>query len=391
MPQIVKKIAKGSLWALFVGTAVVGVAAPKVLPLIKSEPKAAPGQGAANPDGKRQNGGSGAALKVSTFVVQPTAFAETITSTGSLRAEEGVELQAETNGKVVAINFTEGGRVRKGDLLLKLNDADLRATLARTQYTVDLAKLKEQRYAQLIEKRVVTQNDYDIAISDLHVQQANVELYQAQIEKTEIRAPFDGVVGLRYVSMGAYVNADTRIATLQRVDRLKIDFAIPEKYVGRVQAGAPITFNIAGGERKFTGRIYAIDPQIDAVTRSLVLRAECDNADGRLLPGAFANIELTLERLDNAVLIPAEAVVPGLDEKNVFVMQDGKAERRPVQTGTRTSSRIHVLAGLAAGDVVITSGLQQLRPGQAVAALDDAGKGVPRRANAAGSPGAERT
>jgi len=353
---------------------ITAIAAPKVWPLLRSDQKSQSAQGtttaAAKEESKGKKSGEGAPLKVATYLVQAAPFAETVNSTGTLRADEGVELQAETNGKIVAINFREGTRVKKGDLLLKLNDADLRASLVRTTYSKELAKLKEQRYAQLLSRHVVTQNDYDAALSDVNVEQANIDLYKAQIEKTEIRAPFDGVVGLRYVSTGAYVNATTRIATLQRVDNLKIDFAIPEKYVGRVKVGAPIAFNIAGGEREFTGKIYAIDPRIDSATRTLVLRAECDNADGRLLPGAFADVRLQLEQIANAILIPSEAVIPGLDEKNVFVMKEGKAMRRAVETGTRTSTSIHVLAGLKAGDVVITSGLQQLRPGQAVAATD---------------------
>jgi membrane fusion protein (multidrug efflux system) len=175
-------------------------------------------------------------------------------------------------------------------------------------------------------------------------------------------------VGLRYVSTGAFVNAATRVATLQRLDRLKIDFSIPEKYASRIKVGSPIEFSVAGGNRKYAGEIYAFDPRIDASTRTVLLRATSINQDGKLLPGAFANVALTLSTTDDAILIPSEAVIPGLTEKNVFLMADGKAIRRAVETGTRTESRIHILAGLQPGDVVITSGLQQLRDGQAVTA-----------------------
>lgn len=357
----------------------MGLAVPKILPLMNTEAEQKPASGAtAKPTASSvtqvERGGSragnGAPLKVSTFVVRPAAFSETVSATGSLRADEGVELQAETNGKVVAINFKEGTAVRKGDLLVKLNDADLRASLARAQYRRELAKTREHRYAQLLGQKVVTQDDYDSALNDVNVQQAEMDLYQAQIAETEIRAPFDGVVGLRYVSLGAFVNATTRIATLQRLDNLKVDFAVPEKYTGRVVVGSPINFTVAGGAQKFKGHIYAIDPRIDAGTRTLLIRALTDNRDGSLLPGAFANIEFTLRELRDALLIPSEAVIPGLDEKNVFVMSDGKAERRAVQTGTRTASTVHILSGLAPGDIVITSGIQQMRAGQPVAALE---------------------
>lgn len=318
-------------------------------------------------DGQQKGG---APLKVATYVVRPMPFAETVTSTGTLRADEGVDLKAESSGKIVAINFTEGSRVRAGELLIKLNDSELRATLARATYRKELARLRERRLLPLLGQKLVTQDDYDSALSDVNVQDAEIDVVRAQIEKTEIRAPFDGVIGLRYVSTGAYVNADTRIATVQHLDRLKIDFALPEKYIGRLKVGSPVTFSVAGGQGRVKGEIYAFDPYIDTGTRTLLIRAVCANKDGRLLPGTFANVELTLSELRAAVLIPSEAVIPGVNEKSVYIMHDGKAELRTVQTGTRTASTVHVLAGLEPGDVVITSGLQQMRIGQAVAPLD---------------------
>lgn len=309
---------------------------------------------------------SGRTLKVATYLVKPQPFAEVVRATGTLRAEEGVALQAETNGKIVAINFTEGSQVRKGQLLVKVNDADLRAALARATYRRELAQARERRLAKLMQQRMIAQDDYDSALSEVNVQDAEIALTRAQIAKTEIRAPFDGVVGLRFVSDGAYVNASTRIATLQSLARMKIDFSIPQQYAGRVRVGAPITFSVAGGIADFHGEIYAIDPVIDSDTRTMLVRALCRNDRGLLLPGAFANVEMTVSELHDAILIPAEAVVAGLDEKGVFVISNGHAERRMVQTGTRTSSAVHVLSGLKAGDVVITSGLMQLRAGQAV-------------------------
>jgi membrane fusion protein (multidrug efflux system) len=344
-----------------------GLAAPKVWPLFM--PDGTPRLAVLDSSSAKKAGGS--TLKVSTYTVRATPFAETVTSTGTLRADEGVDLQAETNGKIIAINFTEGRHVKKNDLLVKLNDSDLRATLARATYRKELAQLRERRLAQLLSAKMVTQNDYDTALSDVNVQESEIDLARAQIEKTEIRAPFDGVVGLRYVSTGAYVNATTRIATVQRIDRLKIDFAIPEKYIGRLKVGSPVTFSVAGGEGRIKGEIYAFDPFIDTGTRTLLIRAICHNDEGRLLPGTFANVAMTLSEFRDAVLIPAEAVIPGVNEKNVFLLSDGKAERRMVETGTRTASTVHVLSGLKPGDVVITSGLQALRAGQSVAPLEN--------------------
>ena len=332
---------------------------PKVIPdakLVLVEGKAAALKAASAP------------LRVAAYTVARAPFVEIISSTGSLRAEESVELQAEINGKVVAINFTEGAHVQEGALLVKLNDADLRATKERALQRRQLATLRERRLAQLVKDGVARQEEYDISLSELQVQNAEIALADAQIAKTEIRAPFAGVVGLRYVSAGAFVTAATRVATLQRLERLKIDFSIPEKYATRIKIGSPITFSITGADRKFVGQIYAFDPRIDSSTRSILLRAIVPNIEDRLLPGTFANVEFSISQVDDAILVPAVAVIPGLTEKNVFVVQDGKALRRAVETGTRTASQVHILTGLRPGDVVITSGLQQMREGLPVTA-----------------------
>jgi membrane fusion protein, multidrug efflux system len=356
------------LWPLAILAIAAAIAWPKLAPLLQ---RAAVSDAAAvTPIATPSSHSSRAPLRVSAVTVQSAKFAEMVTATGSLLAEEGVELQAETNGKVVAIRFIEGARVRKGDLLVKLNDADLVATHSRAKYRKQLAVLRERRIAQLLKQGVARQEEYDTALNELNVQDAEIELTEALIAKTEIRAPFDGVVGLRYVSEGSFVNAATRIATLQRLDRLKVDFSVPEKYAGRVRVGSPISFSVAGGESRFSGAIYAVDPRIDSATRTVLIRALCPNPDGRLLPGAFANVGVTLAELSGALLVPAIAVVPGLHDKNVFVVKDGKAERRAVQTGTRMESTVHILSGLQTGDVVITSGLQQMRSGQEVSVID---------------------
>ena len=361
-----------------VGTLVVlgvlaGIAAPKLLPLWKGRDASNVAASAA----PRSGGGNvGAALRVTAVTLVAKPLAETITATGSLRADEGIELQPEVNGKIVSINFTEGAHVSRGDLLLKLNDSELKAMLQRAVFRLEIAQLKERRLAKLLESASVIQQDYDNALSDYSVQKAEVALAEAQIAKMEIRAPFDGVIGLRFVSEGAFVTPTTRIATLQRLDRLKMDFSIPEKYALRAQVGNPVTFTVDGGARKFSGEIYAIDPRIDSATRTVQIRAICQNP-GRLLPGAFAGVELTLGEVADALLVPANAVIPGLTEKNVFVVRDGKAVRKAVQTGMRTEANVQITEGLAAGDVVITSGIQQLRAGIPVAianpSADDAG------------------
>lgn len=312
--------------------------------------------------------GTAVPLAVSTYIVEPTRLAETVSATGTLRADEAVELQAEASGKVVAINFVEGRRVRKGELLVKINDEELQANLARATHRMELAQARERRLATLLAQKLVAQHDYESVHSELQVQEAEIGMTRAQIARTEIRAPFDGVVGLRFVSVGAYVGPATRIATLQQVERLKLDFSLPEKYAARIRSGSPVTFRTADGEQH-RGQIYAVDPRIDTSTRTVLGRAVCRNDGGRLLPGAFASIEIELSSTADALLIPAQAVVPGLDEHSVFVLHDGRAQRRQIRTGTRSEGTVQVTAGLVAGETVITSGLMQIKPGQRVAAL----------------------
>ncbi|MDB5988194.1 MAG: efflux transporter periplasmic adaptor subunit [Nevskia sp.] len=356
-----KRALKYTLCAVASAAAIGVVAAPRVRPLLNASP--APKSAVAS------HANATAPLKVSSVVVHTEPFAETVTSTGTLRAEESVDLQAEISGKVVAINFVEGARVRKGDLLVKLNDADLRAGREAAVQREKLAVLQERRLGQLLPEGYVTRGEYDIALNQANVQHAEVALIDAQIEKTEIRAPFDGTVGLRYISDGAYVNVNastsspTRVATLQQLDKLKIDFAVPEKYAGRIRLGDAIRFTVPGGDHAYQGEIYALDPRIDNSTHTVVLRALCPNPEHRLMPGAFANIELSLKQIDDAILVPAQAIIAGLNVTNVFVVSEGKATPRAVELGTRLQSTVHILSGLKPGDVVITSGLQQMRAG----------------------------
>ena len=311
-------------------------------------------------------GGGGAPIPVNGVKVEPVLFAEKIAANGTLRGEESVELQTEVNGKIVALNFSEGTPVKAGDVLVKIDDSTLVASLRRAEARRELARFREQRLAKLVDEGGVSKFDYDAARSELAVQEAECALIQADIRKTEIRAPFDGVVGLRFVSLGAYVNPTIRIATLQKVSNLKVDFSVPERYATRIKPGAPVSFKVAGSSRVFTGEVYAVEPRIDVGTRTLLLRAKCDNPDLALIPGIYADIEFSVSQAENALLVPAIAVISGLDERFVFVAKDGKAQRVLVTTGPRTSTQVQIIKGLNPGDVVLTTGVQQLRQGLAV-------------------------
>lgn len=305
-------------------------------------------------------------LRVDALVVGPEPLAEVVRTTGTLLAAEAVELRPEASGRIVSIHFEEGRTVEAGDLLVKLYDADLRARLRAATGELDLARRRERRAAELVEQRFLRQDEHDAALARVQILEAEIALIEAQIAKTEIRAPFTGTVGLRHVSEGAVVDASTRIATVQRTDILKIDFAVPERYARRVKVGSPIVFGVAGSEARYAGRVYAVDPHIDAATRTLAIRAVTENSSGELIPGAFASIDLLLEETADALMIPSIALVPELESPYVFVLVDGRVEQRRIVTGVRTESRVQVLSGLRPGDIVITTGLQQLRAGDRV-------------------------
>lgn len=307
-----------------------------------------------------------APLLVSGVTLVPVSFTEIITANGTLRADEAVELQTEVNGKVAALNFVEGQRVRAGEVLVKIDDSGLQASLRRAEARRDLARIREKRLTRLVVEGGVSKLEYDEAQGELAVLETEIDIIRAEINKTAIRAPFDGVVGLRFVSVGAYVAPATRIATLQHLNNIKVDFSIPERYATFVKPGASITFTVAGSAATYSGAVAAIEPRIDVSTRTILLRALCSNADFALIPGLFARVEFPVKQSDNALLVPAIAVVAGLEERYVFVARDGKAVRVRIRTGARTDTQVQVVEGLAPGDILLTSGVQQLRAGLSV-------------------------
>lgn len=311
------------------------------------------------------------ALRVFAQRIVPQPLAEKITGNGTLLANESVELRSETAGKVVAITFEEGRAVKRGDVLVKINDAELQAQLRQTLARVDLARTQEQRQRQLFEGGGVSRELLDTAANEVRVLVAEADLIRAQLDKTEVRAPFDGVIGRRFVSVGSYVTPETRIAILNDIDPLKLDFAISERYMDRVRPGVPVTIRVAGRPAALPGEVYAIEPAVELATRTVVLRARVDNPHTHLLPGAYASVEVTLDTIPDALLVPTTAIVPGLEGRTVYVIENGRAQARTVETGTRLDRVIHVTAGLEPGAVVITSGLLQLRPGLPVEPIAD--------------------
>lgn len=295
------------------------------------------------------------------FIIVPTQMSELINSTGTLRPDEEVDLSFETSGKIVGINFTEGTRVKKGDLLAKINDLPLQAQLQKLQVQLKMAEAKEFRQRSLLDRDAISQESYDQVQTDVQSINADINLFKAQISMTELRAPFDGIIGLRYLSEGSYATPSTKIAKLIKISPLKIEFSIPEKYASEIKIGYPITFSIDGSNQIFNASVYAVDPKIDIETRTIVLRALYPNKNEELKSGRYAGITLELSRIDNAVAVPTEALIPQMDGVIVFIYAHGKAQSVKVSTGLRTESKIEITDGLKFGDTLITSGIMQLR------------------------------
>jgi membrane fusion protein (multidrug efflux system) len=309
-------------------------------------------------------------LRVKTYRVEAGLLTERLATTGTVRANEDVDLVSEISGKISSIHFEEGSRVTRGQLLLKIDDSELLAEQQRAMHRVQLAERAEARQKQLLDDGVISSETYDVALGELNVLRAERQLIEAQLVKTEIRAPFSGVIGLRWVSPGSYLSSQTRIASLNDLDPVKLDFTVPERYSALMQVGDSISFAVEGFDRTFPGAIYAVEPSIDASTRSLRVRARCPNSDGALVPGAFANVDLVLRSVPDALTVPSIAVIPELGGKKVFVYENGKAQPRPVETGIRSDTAVQITSGIAEGDIVIVSGLLQMRPGLVVEVED---------------------
>ncbi len=316
----------------------------------------------------QQNGPRGArsAMKVYGKVVQGQPFSDFLSLSGSIEADEQIELHTEVSGIVESINFSEGGKVSQGQTLLTINDAELQAQLAQAVTRNNLAAENERRAKLLLEKEAISQEEYDIASADFRTAQSQIQLIRAQLSKTVIRAPFSGTIGLRNISKGSYVTPTVNLAQLVNTNRLKVSFSIPEKYANKVSVNNEIKFNVQGVAGDFTAKIYATEPAVEANTRTLLVKAITSNTSGNIIPGTFANIIFPLETLDNGLLVPAEALIPIQNGKMIFVLKNGLANEVLVETGARTDKDVLVTSGIQEGDTVLTSGVMSLRNGSPV-------------------------
>lgn len=297
------------------------------------------------------------------FVVKPSVIDQTITISGTIKPMEETVLMPEVAGRVVMINLQEGKYVRQGTVLIKLFDDDLQAQLHKAQAALDLAEQTRVRQGELMKVAGISQLDYDQSVLQVHSIKADIEVLKVQIRKTEVHAPFDGVIGLRNISLGAEVTPSTSLATIRAVKQLKLDFSVPEKYSTQVRPGSKVQFTTQGIDDKFDATVLATEEGIDPSTRNLKVRALVNMNTTSLIPGTFANVELRLNENKNALMVPTQAIIPRERDKQIILAKSGKAKFITVKTRIRQASLIEVISGIEPGDTVVTTGILFIKPG----------------------------
>lgn len=331
----------------------------------------APAAGAPAAGKGGRGGGPGMAMPVEAEAVKSEPIVQEIIAVGSLRSNESVTLTSEIAGRIEEIHFREGQPVAAGALLFEIDDSVHQAELQQARASLKLSQRNAERAEELFGRKLISQRERDEAAAKLDVDRAAVALSEARLAKTRIRAPFAGVVGLRAVSPGDYINPGQPLAPLEQIATLKADFRLAEAALSRIKVGQALNLEVdAYPGRVFTGRVYAIDPRLAEDTRSIGVRARVPNDDGKLRPGLFARVRLVIAQRDNALLVPEQAIVPQGEKLFVYVIEDGKAAIREVQVGLRQAGRAEIVKGIAAGDVVITAGVQKIGPGAPVTPIN---------------------
>ncbi|MEO6696452.1 MAG: efflux RND transporter periplasmic adaptor subunit [Gammaproteobacteria bacterium] len=307
------------------------------------------------------------AMPVEAAQVETATVTRDITAVGSLRANESVILRPEIAGRIQAIHFSEGENATQGAELVTLDATEFRAQLAETTATVKLNELNHRRAQEMVAKNLLSRQSYDEAQAKLAGSRAQQNIVEARLAKTKLFAPFAGVLGLRQVSPGDYIKEGQDIVNLEDIASLKLDFRVPETYLAEIKLDQEVNIEVdAYPGRTFTGTVYAIDPRIDAQTRTVLLRARIPNTDLLLRPGMFARVRLVLEQRTAALLVPEQALVPKGEEQFVYRIVEGKALQTQVKIGQRRDGKVEIVQGLNSGDSVVTAGQTKLHDGSPV-------------------------
>lgn len=323
-----------------------------------------PPSGGQQGGGGRQGGGGQGNMPIQAegFVVKARQMSEDIEVPGSLLPYEETEIRPEISGRVVSLNVKEGQYVGKGVMLAKLYDGDLQAELKKLQVQYQIAQKTVERYGELLKIQGISQQEYDLAQLQVNNLRADMDIVRVNIGKTQVHAPYSGRLGLRNISVGAYVSPTTIITTLRKVDQLKLEFSVPEKYSNAMKTGSQVKFSLEGLTDKFTANVIATEAAIEANTRTLKVKAVVAGRNPALVPGAFAKVGLQMGKDLQSLVIPTQAVIPQARNKRVIVYNGGTAKFQVVTTGIRDSAYIQITEGLSAGDTVVTTGLLAIRP-----------------------------
>jgi membrane fusion protein (multidrug efflux system) len=319
-------------------------------------------------NGKKDNMAASAArptqgpVTVDAFIVRPSSVSEAVQIPGSLLPFEETQIRPEVGGRIVELNIKEGAVVEKGTLLVKLFDADLQAQRKKLQVQLKIAEKTEERNRELLKINGISQQEYDLSNLGVENLKADIEATEIAISKTSIRAPYTGKLGLKNVSLGAYVAPSDILTIIRQVDKLKLEFSIPEKYAKEITPGYVVKFSVDAGEGNYTAVVMATESSVDQNTRTLKVRAMVDGGKRELIPGIFAKINLQLGKSSSALLVPTQAVIPTARNKQVILLRGDSAIFTVVETGIRDSAYVQVLSGLHPGDTVVTTGLMAIRP-----------------------------
>jgi membrane fusion protein (multidrug efflux system) len=300
-------------------------------------------------------------LKVEAIVVQPSTLSNKIEIAGNILPFELTEIKSEISGRIVQINFKEGTNTPKNTVLVKLFDGDLQAQLKKLKVQLQIAEKTEERQRELLKISGISQQDYDLSLLQVNNIKADIELIQVSILKTEILAPYAGRIGLRNISLGAYITPSNILTSISQVDKKKISFSVPEKYSSEIKQGMKIQFSIEGSPNVYTATILASESIIESETRNLKILATINDADSKLVPGSFAKVSLELGKNDLAVVVPTQAIIPSARSKQLVLFKNGEPEFVNVTTGTRGVENVEITSGIKVGDTVVTTGLLFIR------------------------------
>ena len=300
-------------------------------------------------------------VSVDVIIASPQTISNSVEANGSVVANEYVELHAEVSGRLTYLNVPEGTKVQQGTVIARINDADLQAQLNKTKVALDLAQKTEERLRKLLAVSGVNQADYDVALNAVNGYKADLAYTQSLIDKTVVKAPFTGVIGLRQVSLGAYLSPTIVIATMQQLDKTRIDFVIPEEYSSMIKKGNTVDVQVdATSTKKAKAVIIATEPQVNQATRNLKVRAVLK--EGKVNPGAYVKVYIASSKDLKSILIPTNSIIPDDKNKQVVLVKGGKASFINVETGVRQANNIEVVKGIKEGDTVVVTGLLFARP-----------------------------